>query len=267
MALKKEDVEAMAKALGLDTAKVVEALTSDAEVQITVPEGTFIPKADEEDYKQRLTKPAYEEGKKAGVEIAVKDWKAKEGITTEGKTLDVLIPAIKAKTLEEAKLPADEKVKEANRKYDTLLKEHEAAIQQKESEIQALNGNINTLKTEGSLMPLVPEKLTGLKPVQFLKLFKAEYEPVLTETGELVVKQFGKIVEDKLAKPRSARDIMTEFAIENKWLLKDGAGGGNESGGGSKWKDEAELISAMKQRKASLEELNSELEAFRKSKK
>ena len=267
MALKKENVEAIAKALGLDAAKVIEAFTSDTEVQITVPEGTFIPKADEEDYKQRLTKPAYEEGKKAGVEIAVKEWKTKEGITAEGKTLDVLIPAIKAKTLEEAKLPADEKVKEAQRKYDTLLKEHETAIQQKDSEIQALNVNISVLKTEGSLMPLIPEKLTGLKPAQFLKLFKAEYEPVLNENGELVVKQYGKIVEDKLAKPRSAKDIMTEFAIENKWLLKEGAGGRDEPGGGSKWKDEAELIADARKRKLSGDELAAELEAFRKSQK
>jgi hypothetical protein len=235
MALRKEEQDAL-KDLGLDVEKLKAALTSDDEVEVGIPKGLFIPETDRESYDKRIGQRHYEEGKVAGLEKAVKEWKAKEGIDVEGKTLDVLIPALKDKVLRDAKIEPEQKVKDLTLSLETLRAQYTSDTTAKEKEIEALRTQLQATRLDSTLRSHLPDKLAGLKPEQFIRLAKDDFNFEFVESGEIVAKQSGQIIVDKLQKPRPVADILSEYAISNGWIDANGRGGNNEPGGSSSGK-------------------------------
>jgi hypothetical protein len=228
---KNQIVAAIAATIGVDESLLTKALTTDEKVEVEIPKGIFIPEAEREAFETRLKKSAYTEGKQAGTEMLIKEWKEKEGIEVEGKTMDVFVSALKGKVAADIKVPTDEKVNRLTADLDTLRKTYSTEVAEKESIIKALQGNLKNTKIDATLRAFVPEGLQTLKPEQFLHVAKLEYGFDIDETGSLVAKKGDQIVTDKLQKPRSVGDILTEYAATQGWIKKDGRAGGNEPGG------------------------------------
>jgi hypothetical protein len=233
MALKKESAEAIAAALGLDATQLTEALASENEVEIEVPTGLFIPETEKEAFVTRLKKEGYNEGKVAGVEMEVKRLKEQFGIQKEGKSIDVLLDGFKEKITTEIKTPTDEKVKTLTSQMEELRKTYTTDLTHRDGEIQKLQQQLKDNQVNSTLRSHVPEGLKGLNPDQFLHVTKLEYQFDVDDSGQLVAKKGNEIVTDKLQKPRPVREILTEYAVSNGWIAKEGRAGGNEPGGSS----------------------------------
>jgi hypothetical protein len=228
---KTQIVAAIAATIGIDESLLTKALTTDEKVEIEIPKGVFIPEAEKEAYEKRISKSAYTEGKQAGTEMLIKEWKEKEGIDIEGKTMDVFVSALKNKVTTEIKAPTDEKVTRLTADLEALRNTYTTEVAQREQTIQALQGTLKSQKIDAALRAYVPAELQTLKPEQFLHVAKLEYQFDTDETGQLIVKKGDQIVTDKLQKPRPASEILTEYAAEQGWLKKGGRAGGNEPGG------------------------------------
>lgn len=231
--LKKETAEAIATALGLDISQLTAAITSETEVEIAVPKGLFVPDSEREAFETRLKKSAYTDGKQAGTEMLIKEWKEKEGIDVEGKTMDVFVTALKNKVTTETKTPVDEKVTKLTSDLETLRKTYTTEIGEKESVISQLQGSLKSTKIDATLRAFVPEGLQTLKPDQFLHMARFEYGFDVDENGQLIAKKGDQIVTDKLQKPRPVGDVLSEYAATQGWIKKNGRAGGNEPGGKS----------------------------------
>ena len=229
---KEEIVKAIASTLGVDESSLTKALTSDEEVEISIPVGIFIPDAEKEDYEARLKKTAYNEGKETGVEMAIKEWKKKEGIDVEGKSMEVLINAIKEKAVKEVKVPTDEKVSKLTTDLEALRNTYQADVSMKDSEIQKLQGALKGKEIDHTLRGFIPDGLSVVKPDHFMHIAKHEYTFDLVD-GQMVAKKGDQIITDKLQKPRPVNEILTEYAAEQGWLKENGRAGGNEPGGKS----------------------------------
>ena len=228
---KQEIVAAVATTLGVDESLLTKAMTSDEQVEIEIPKGVFIPETEKEAYEKRIAKTAYSEGKQAGTEMLIKEWKEKEGIDIDGKTKDVFVSALKGKVAAEIKAPVDEKVTRLSADLETLRNTYTTEVAEKERAIAQLQGTLKSQKIDAALLAYVPEGLQSLKREQFLHIAKLEYQFDTDETGSLIAKKGEQVITDKLQKPRPVRELLTEYAAEQGWLKKDGRAGGNEPGG------------------------------------
>jgi hypothetical protein len=229
---KQEIVAAVATTLGVDESLLNKAMTSDEQVEIEIPKGVFIPETEKEAYEKRIAKTAYSEGKQAGTEMLIKEWKEKEGIDIDGKTMDVFVSALKGKVAAEIKAPVDEKVTKLTSDLEALRNTYTTEVAEKEKAIHTLQGTLKSQKIDAALRAYIPAGLQALKPEQFLHVAKLEYQFDTDDTGQLIAKKGDQIIVDKLQKPRPVAELFTEYAAEQGWIKKDGRAGGNEPGGG-----------------------------------
>lgn len=231
MALKKETLDKIAKAVKLDPAAFEAALKDEKEVDLKVEDGleNYTP-----DELTQLKKNEYDRGKEVGVEMAVKDAKDKLGLSFQGKTIEGLATAVKTKALEEAKIEPDKRVSELEGKLATV----QQTAQELQTKLTETERRANEATLQGQLLKHVPAG-TLVEPDEVLTLMKGKgYSFESTETG-LVVKLNGKPVQDKLANPKPANEVITEFTKERKLVAESaqtpagrgGAGGAGGSGG------------------------------------
>lgn len=234
--LKKEDISKIAKLLKLDEAALNTALTATEETVLTIPELSVFT-TDELTARDQNTKTTgYAEGKTAGVEMLVKDLKAKHGVEIDSKDPEKFIEAFKANVLKDAKVEPNQKITELNGVIETL-KGNIAKFDTEKSEYEK---KLSQVYLEKDLTAKLPKNLAEIiDHSTALNELKANYE-FAVEDGKPVVKKGGQIVRDSKtqdALPWEA--VITNHLKEKKWLSEEGGtqgrqgrAGGTDSGSG-----------------------------------
>lgn len=216
--------------LGVEADKLQEAITSDEEVEVTHNSGTLISDEKLDDLKTKVKSEGYNDGKVAGVEMAIKSAKEKYGLNFEGKSIDVFAESYKKQVLEEVKAPTDKKVTELTESLEKLQGTYTKDLGDKDTEISGLKGSLNKLKTNGELMQHIPANLKGVKPNQLVQLARTEIE-FDYDDGVLVGKKNGKTMKDNMENSIPVADILSDYAKKNDWISIKGRKGEHEFSG------------------------------------
>lgn len=226
--LKKETIEKLAKLAKVEVSALETAINATEEQEVAIAELSTFTTDELATRDSNNKKTSYNEGKVAGLEIAVKESKEKLGLEFEGKDLDSFAKALQKKTLDDAKINPDAKVVELTKSMDILRNNLEAEKQSK----LALEGQINSIKNDNNLISMFPSNLSDiLSKNEVLGIVKNKYEFVL-EDGKMVAKENGQIVKDATTQaPLEAKDVINSYLKERK-LIVEGGGGGQQGRGG-----------------------------------
>lgn len=200
-------------------------ITTDLSVRTAEEEAIFV-----ENHKK--------EARKEGVEIAVKTTRTELGLNFEGKTIDNLVKAVQAKTLEEAKIEPTEQ----NKKLQTQLQEKEAALQAAITKATEAENREKSYKSEVTIDRVIeqsiPEK-TILPKEDIKTLLKTKMKFSTDENGKVIVlNEAGEVIKNPTtADPMAAKDVVEDFFKTNKQYVQGvqgGFGGGDDGGSGDK---------------------------------
>jgi hypothetical protein len=203
-----EQIKQIATLLKVDETKLTEAIKSDKEETIDI--AATLQTVTEEDLS-RFKTTAYNDGKKAGVEMAVDDTKKEYGLDFTGKTMKGLAESIKKKTLEDAKIEPAEKVKELQKDLEILRSANETL----KGQITEKDGAVNKAKIDREIFKHVP-KSDSLTEDEFIGLMRMNGYDFKYEGNDLVAVKGDGIVKDSLAKPTPVKDVIAAFAKEKK---------------------------------------------------
>lgn len=223
-----KNLEAIAKILKIDPAKLLEAAKSDQEVEVEVPADLQVFTKAEFDTREANQKSTNIE---AGKEIAIKELKQKVGIEFPGKDPEKFISEYKAKVLKDENISVDDKIKEKDKTIEGLRKN----LGDKDTEITGLKTKATQAEADSKLLGLLPkERASILTDQQYLSLIKQEFE--LTEhEGKPAVKNLrtGEIEKDKTTfAPLAPGDVIKGHFEGAKWISTEaGAGAGSGPGG------------------------------------
>lgn len=227
-----KNIEAIAKLLKIDPAKMLEAAKSEQEVEVELPADLDIMTKSERETREANLKSTNIE---AGKEIAIKELKKATNLEFDGKNPDKFIEQFQAKVLKDANINVDDKIKERDKTIEGLRKN----LGDKDNEITSLKTKATQAETDSKLLGLLPKERAGiLTDQQYLSLIKQEYE--LTEhEGKPAVKNLktGDVVKNAttLVPLEPAEVIKTHFT-NAKWVAEEGKSqqGGGRGAGDSK---------------------------------
>lgn len=231
--IKDEILKSIAERSGIDVSDTEKfdtfktALTSEDEVEVSMPEKwhTFSDEA-----ITSRDKSKYEEGKTAGLEMTIKQFKTDKNLDFEGKTLDKLVEHVAAKAAADAGAEPEARYKELEGKYKAKV-----------AEVEGLQSDLDKTKSEMSLIGVKSSFTTELSSKgvdttipadKIVTLFLSEHE--ITDEG---VKKNGSadvIKDEKTLQPISRTDVFMDYANQFATKTPGGPGGG---GGGDKGKD------------------------------
>lgn len=214
-----KNLEAIAKVLKIDPAKLLEAAKSDQEVEVEVPADLQVFTKAEFDTREANLKSTNIE---AGKEIAIKELKQKVGIEFPGKDPEKFINEYKAKVLKDENISVDDKIKEKDKTIEGLRKN----LGEKDNEITGLKTKASQAEADSKWLGLLPkERAEILSDKQYLNLMKDEYE--LTEyEGKPAIKNLktGEIEKDKTTLVPLDPAVVVKGHFEGaKWTTTPGA--------------------------------------------
>jgi len=204
--------------------RLTEVYTAEEEAKIEAPKVNLFSDDDLGTLKQNAVDEKYDEIKRTGAEMLIKDIKNSHGLDFEGKTAENLVEAMKAKF---SNTKPDEQVQQLQEQYNTLKQTYE-------SEKEEWNGKYKTKEQEIADFKLRTQLqqdfsgIEGIKPAHAAMIFREEYTVENGEKGEVVKDKKGNIMRDKLGNALSRKDVTASFAAEQGWTKKPGRGGDNE---------------------------------------
>lgn len=234
-----ENITEIESSLELAEGTLKEAIASADAVNIDIPAGKFFDtethviktKDDHDQYINNLRNQYADENKKAGLEVAVKNYKSESGLEFEGKTIEKLAEAITLKAQADAKVEPNTKIEELNKDLKRL-KEINEGWETKYNDLNNSTAKQAQQRTiDGNILSNITGELT-LPKEQIMILFKAEYE-VVEEDGKMVVKKGGETLKnDSNLDPIPLKDIVSKFIETFAKKPSGGAGGGDTTGEG-----------------------------------
>lgn len=239
--LKQEQIAEMAKRAGIKAEDLTTALTSDKEVELTLPEVVTYLKPDFETFQGNLKKASYDDGKVAGVEMAVKEVKTAKGLTFEGKTITALVDHVIEATKKEAGQEPEARYKDLEGRYKAMQEQKEAEKRNTEALLTQANQALFDLKTIDLLTSTI-EGETIIPKKQIAALFRMENQ-IVEQDGQFFVKKGTDILKDDKLSPIPAANIFKEFV--DKTYLKKTGDPNPPAGGGKKDKDGILLFSTQ----------------------
>ena len=222
-----ENITEIESTLGLESGKLIEMINSEEAFSIDLSEKVFLTKTA---YEERISN-IKKESATASIEMAVKEQRNLLGLEFQGKTIENLVSAVKAKTESESKIEPEEKFKTLKSDFDGLvskLNEKEAEFNSFKTQIE--NENLsNEIKSE--FTKHLPDNVLVSKSTIFTeakeKGFKFE-----KEEGKIVVKDSnGNVLKDANYSPISVKDWVTSFSTAYLSKPEGGSGGRDETGG------------------------------------
>lgn len=237
--LHQETQDALSK-LGLDVSKLVEAIQSEDEITLEVPEQKKF--TDEE--MTTFGKNRFNEGKQAVSEILAKKYKEEHSIDIEGKDLDKVVEAIKAKGFEEAK--PDESVMNAKKDKEELQRKITELEEIRANEKAQYEQNVFQVGNKQRLLSLVPKEVNG-NSADLVDLYLMKNQVANIE-GNTVVQVDGQIVKDNLLNPVPVDEHFKSWIDSTGFVKKQGMGGEDSKSGSSasKFKNTAEFYAYAK---------------------
>jgi hypothetical protein len=168
MAIK--NLDAIAKLLKIDPAKLLEAAKSDQEVEVEVPADLQVFTKAEFDTRESNLKSTNIE---AGKEIMVKELKKATGLDFAGKDPEKFITEYKAKVLKDENISVDDKIREKDKTIEGLRKN----LGDKDQEVNAWKNKATQADVDSKYLGWLPkERAEILSDAQFVGLLKQEYE-------------------------------------------------------------------------------------------
>lgn len=232
-----QKIESLLKIKGL-----AEAITSTEEVDLSIDDKLT---AFTEEEVQTLKSNSYKDGKKAGVEMEVDDLKKEMGLEFQGKTVKGLAEALKKKTLEDAKIEPNEKVKELEGKLTTAQKavqELEGRIVEKENEVASTKVNTELYK----YIPAPKEDGPAIDQDDIIFKMKREGYEFKLEDGKVVPYKAGVKITDKVGNDLAPKDVVEGFLKEKKLISAEPTVPGGRGGGDKKPSGKAGSVSELK---------------------
>jgi len=223
------------------------AIESKDEVSIDAVEGEFVTDEALNTLKQTRFEDGKKEGQTIGYDFAMKDVKKDLGIELEGKDRAAIIAAAKEKIMADAKIEPDKKVKELQDSLAKLQNTYQTDLDLKNNEIGTYKATLESFKINSDLAAFIPQGLTGIKPQHFTTIARTEYA-FAYENDVLVAKKNGAVIKDKMEKPISVSDVLSDFAKTNGWIGEGGRGGGTP-GGGSEFKSLNDVYAYLEKNK------------------
>ena len=215
MAIK--NLEAIAKLLKIDPAKMLEAAKSDQEVEVEVSADLQVFTKPELETREANLKSTNIE---AGKEIMVKELKKATGLEFAGKDPEKFINEYKAKVLKDENISVDDKIKEKDKVIEGLRKN----LGDKDQEINTWKNKATQADVDSKYLGWLPkERAEILSDAQFVGLLKQEYE-VTEYEGKPAMKNIrtGEIEKDPTTlTPIPPADVIKgHFEKSTGWINK-----------------------------------------------
>ena len=233
--IKKEILEKIAGMLNLDAEEFAKGLTSENEVEITIPEGRFLTKDQEVTLLDNHGKSRYDAGTEAAREMQLKDMSKLVGFEESIKDPEKFINAYKENILKQAKIEPNKKVSEMEESLEKLRN----TVRDKENAYNQLENEVANVKQRSTLLNAIPKLAEiGLNNDDVLDLFLKSHE-----VKDGVVYKDGKPIQDDMASNVGVDKVLNSFVTERGWDYKESAPkgrGGNpkpNSGGGQSFED------------------------------
>lgn len=186
------------------------------------------------------------EARRAGVEVSVKEFKEKLGLSFEGKSIDKLVDAVQKKTIEDAKIEPEQKVKELQKDIEILKGSLTQVTTEKDSILNEFKGFKTESIINNTIASLIPEK-TAIPKDDMILLIKNKMKFEVDETNKIVVKDIatGDVMKNPTTlDPLAPKDVLSSFFNQNPTYLqgaRGGAGGDDSMPPGTKMTMEAFL--------------------------
>lgn len=239
-----ENLSEIETSLGLEAGKLSEMIASEENHVIDLSSKVILPK---DIYEERISN-LKKESATAAIEIAVKEQRNALGLEFQGKTIDNLVAAIKAKTEAESKVEPEEKFKNLKSDFEKLQNN----LLEKENEFNTFKSNIekqnslNEIKNE--FTKHIPEGTLVSKSTIFVE---AKEKGFLfdKQDGVIVIKDAsGNVLKDpNTLSPVSVANWVTEFVTPYLPAATGGSGKKDEPAGAKTGSLEAFLKEAEKQ--------------------
>lgn len=223
MAIKKETIQKIAALLKIEKAKVDEALASDQEMDLEIPQGlTVFSGADLESRDNGIKK----QGIEAGKEIAIKDLKSAAGLEYDGKDPAKFLEQITAKVKTDSNITVDQQIKDKDKVIDGLRKN----LGERDSKISELTTAAESARMDSELLGMFPANRSNiLSDPEYLSLIRNNYE-IIQHDGVRAVrnKQTGEpVLTTDTLKPISPADVIKSHFETKKWVAEADNGGGS----------------------------------------
>lgn len=222
------------KALKLEEGTLSNAISSEEEVKIELPQNLIIRTAEEVETRENNLK---KEQKQAGIEIAVKNARNELGLEFEGKTIENLLNAYAEKKINDAKIDPNKKVEALTQDMEKLR----ANLKAKEDEVNNLTQTMNSFKNQtiidseiNKAFSKVTEGVKTTLPIDDLKDLFVLRNKIELNDGKPVITKDGQPLKDQTTlEPLGIVNIASEF-IKSYVTVDDGKGGGDTGGTPSK---------------------------------
>lgn len=212
--LKQKTIDLL-KGYGIDADALTEAIKSDAEIDISLPELYTADKVSE--IRTKAKKEGNDNSIKAGKEILIKDLKEQLSLEFEGKTPEAFLEAYKGHILNEAKLKPNEQVE----KQATLLKEREKALTEAQQTITQLQNEKKATEHKATMLSALPDNVSDvLSKEQYLTLLNGMLE-AKTEGDVTEYWYNGKRLETNEFAPLPLKEAVAHVFSQQKGWLKE----------------------------------------------
>lgn len=239
--LPEKTVRALAERAGIEVQVLTDALKSDEEKELELKEVKMFTPDKFEEFKTELKKNVldenqggYEDAKKAGLEMWVKEQKLKQGMDYDGKDGDLFLTKFKEKLQTDLNKEPSAKILELETDLETVRTTMATKDKQHEIEMTNVNQELTNFRVDTVISQWMPNDLPGsLNKADATTIFKNYYDVEKTDDG-YIFKRDGKKVADDTMKPLTPEQVVSAFVNEKGWDEEDkpGRGGTNQYGGG-----------------------------------
>jgi hypothetical protein len=231
--LSKATIEKICSLLKIKSTDLEEAIKKETEVDVKISEDLEVLTKDQLTTRDQTK---YEDGKKVGKEIGVKEVREAAGLEEGlGKDPKKIAEAIKDAAIKDAKIEPDKKVAQLTEQVAALQKD----LTTKDAEIATAKQQSADAVLNAELIQHFPSnKLDILSNTELLTLIKTGYKFEDVDGKKIVKNAAGETIADKATHaPLPLGDAIGTIFKERKWINEGGtppAGrGGGDNGGGT----------------------------------
>jgi hypothetical protein len=220
-----ENIAEIEASLGIESGKLSEMITSEEKHTIDLSDLLIEKKSI---YNERLEN-IKKETVKTALEMAVKDQKTSLGLEFQGKTIENLISAVKAKAESESKIEPEEKFKALKTDFEKL----QSNLVEKENEFNTFKNNIekqNTLaEIKNDFTKHIPDNTLVSKSTIFTEAKEKGFSFEREEGRTIVKDASGNVLKDeKTLSPIDIATWVTNFATPYLSKVEGGSGKGDD---------------------------------------
>jgi len=228
MAIK--NIEVLEKSLKLESGTLQKAIDNEETVDVELQELVVRTKEEDETNLTNIRTELKDEFQTAGLEVAVKAARTEHNLEFEGKTVNNLLEAFKAKTLKDAEIEPNKRIEE----LETDIGKVRENLTASELKFTDLTADVAKGKSQTAINSAIMGSIKGdttLSKSQMVTLFNDEHQTERNEDGVLVIKKNGEVLKNTTDRSLLTIDqVMTDFAKPFLKQAAGGGGGGDETG-------------------------------------